>query len=221
MSTVIKAGQRSSPSSDDARRVAFNFEDMGDRAHRYLEQIRGEAEKILQQARRQAAEIQRRAEEEGRQTAMQAMEKTAEEKVGQQVRTLLPAIKQAAGEIEQAKAAWMSYWESNAVHLAVAIAKRIIRREVENEPEIQLEWIREALRLATGSAEMTLRLHPEDRATLGNHAQQIAQAVSGAGQVNIVADESIAAGGCRVDTKFGSIDQQIEAQLSRIEEELT
>jgi flagellar assembly protein FliH len=38
--------------------------------------------------------------------------------------------------------------------------------------------------------------------------------------VRIVADESITAGGCRVDTEFGSLDQQLEAQLARITEEL-
>jgi len=36
-----------------------------------------------------------------------------------------------------------------------------------------------------------------------------------------VADPDITPGGCRVDTQFGSIDQQLETQLARIEEELT
>ena len=37
----------------------------------------------------------------------------------------------------------------------------------------------------------------------------------------IVADPAITLGGCRVETRFGIIDQQFEAQLKRIEEELT
>jgi flagellar biosynthesis/type III secretory pathway protein FliH len=36
----------------------------------------------------------------------------------------------------------------------------------------------------------------------------------------IVADDAISIGGCRVETKFGAIDQQVESQLRRIEEEL-
>ena len=36
-----------------------------------------------------------------------------------------------------------------------------------------------------------------------------------------MADPEIARGGCRVETRFGTIDQQFEAQLARIEEELT
>ena len=37
----------------------------------------------------------------------------------------------------------------------------------------------------------------------------------------IVADPEITTGGCRVETQFGMIDQQFEAKLERIEEELT
>ena len=36
----------------------------------------------------------------------------------------------------------------------------------------------------------------------------------------IVADDAVSPGGCCVKTKFGVIDQQIESQLRRIEEEL-
>ena len=37
----------------------------------------------------------------------------------------------------------------------------------------------------------------------------------------ITADATISRGGCRVETRFGTIDQQFESQLKRIEEELT
>ena len=36
----------------------------------------------------------------------------------------------------------------------------------------------------------------------------------------LVADPQITQGGCRVETRFGVIDQQFEAQLARIEDEL-
>jgi flagellar biosynthesis/type III secretory pathway protein FliH len=36
----------------------------------------------------------------------------------------------------------------------------------------------------------------------------------------VVADESISPGGCRIETRYGEVDQQIEAQLRRIEEDL-
>ncbi len=44
--------------------------------------------------------------------------------------------------------------------------------------------------------------------------------MSGLGETQIVADASVSPGGCRVETRFGSIDQTFEAQLARVEEEL-
>jgi len=37
----------------------------------------------------------------------------------------------------------------------------------------------------------------------------------------VIADQSISRGGCRVETPKGAIDQQFETQLARIAEELT
>ena len=50
--------------------------------------------------------------------------------------------------------------------------------------------------------------------------QLLVQEMSGLGETQIVADASVSPGGCRVETRFGSIDQTFEAQLARVEEEL-
>jgi flagellar biosynthesis/type III secretory pathway protein FliH len=41
------------------------------------------------------------------------------------------------------------------------------------------------------------------------------------GPAEIVANETISIGGCRVETVHGTVDQQFEAQLARISSELT
>ena len=43
--------------------------------------------------------------------------------------------------------------------------------------------------------------------------------MAGLGDAELVADPAITPGGCRVETRFGVIDQQFETQLARIEEE--
>jgi flagellar assembly protein FliH len=65
-----------------------------------------------------------------------------------------------------------------------------------------------------------LHLNPADHASLGSQVQRLLMETSGLGPTEIVADAAITAGGCRVETRFGVIDQQFEVQLARIEEEL-
>jgi flagellar biosynthesis/type III secretory pathway protein FliH len=66
-----------------------------------------------------------------------------------------------------------------------------------------------------------LHLNPQDHKNLGTQVRTLIDAMSGLGEAEVVADATIDRGGCRVETRFGSIDQQIESQLARIEEELT
>ena len=56
---------------------------------------------------------------------------------------------------------------------------------------------------------------------MAGNVQMLVQEMSGLAAADMVADEGVSRGGCRVETRFGAIDQQFEAQLARIEEELT
>ena len=137
-----------------------------------------------------------------------------------QLETLLPALREAIAGIEAAKAACLQHWEQAALGVATAIAARVIRREVARTPEITLALVREALELAAGTSDVQLRMHPDDLAALQPHLDRVLAEVGRLGNGQIVPDENISRGGCRVDTRAGTIDQQFEAQLARIEQEL-
>jgi flagellar biosynthesis/type III secretory pathway protein FliH len=217
MATVIKA-------SGPVRGIdgaLFNLDDMSGKANQYLDQIRLQAAKIVQQAQQDADAIRKRAEADGQKAALQAVERITEDKVSKQMSTLLPALRQTVESVAQAKQAWLNHWEKSAVHVACAIAGRVIRREVSNEPAITVQLIREALELAAGSSEIRLKLHPNDFNSLGGQVKRLSEQFSKIGSVAVVSDPEITLGSCRVDTRFGTVDQQFESQLTRIEEELT
>jgi len=216
MAGIIKATGRSEPAAKGALR-AFQFDDVG---RSYLDRVRDEAARIIADAREQAAKIKAKATEEGRQAAIQAAQASLANRLDQQLTSVLAALSQAAQSITHSRQQWQQHWEQHTVELATAIAGRVCRGELGRRPEIKLQWIREALELAAGNAEIVLRLHPDDAAALSSHAETIAKQLTGAAPVKIVADDSLTAGGCRVETQFGSLDQQLEAQLARIQEEL-
>ena len=217
MPTIIRATDRES----GTHAVAFNFDDMTAQANRYLERVRAEAAQIVRRAQEQAAamrgQIRREAEAEGRQAALQAVGQM----VGQQMATALPALNKAVEGIRHAKQTWLKHWEQSAVHVAAAIAQRVLRRELTRQPEVALTLVREALELAAGSTQLRIHLHPDDHRTLAGQVETLAKEMSSVANAELVADPEITRGGCRVETRFGVIDQQFEAQLARIEEELT
>lgn len=216
MAGIIKAAGRVEPRTK-APLGAFHFDDVG---QSYIEHVRAEAARLVSTARQEAAAVRAKATEEGRQAALEAAQATLRTKLDQQLVTILAAIRQAVQGIEHSRQAWQQHWERHVVALAVAIASRLCRRELSREPAITVQWVREALEMAAGNTEVVLRLNPDDHAGLSGQIQAITRELTSLGNVRIVADSTISAGGCRVDTEFGSLDQQLEQQLARIAEEL-
>jgi flagellar biosynthesis/type III secretory pathway protein FliH len=212
MATILRAAEAQS-----APQVAsFNLDDVAAEAADCLAQARIDAAEIVATAEAQAADIRRQAAEAGCKAAMQEFEKM----VAAQVAPAIEALGQTVAELQREKQAWISHWESGAVHLAAAIAAKIIRRELRQQPEITLALVREALDLAAGSPNVRLHLNPEDYKSLGVEIRTLIDAMSALGDAEVTPDATVGQGGCRVETRFGTIDQQIETQLQRIEEEL-
>jgi flagellar assembly protein FliH len=217
MSTIIKSGA----STRNIQQIAFNLEDMKQQAAKYLEQVRAQGAQIVAEAQKQADGVRKRAEEEGKQAAIRAAEKVLDEKVGQRMQTALPALQKVIAGIADAKQAWLGQWERSTVKLATAIAARVVRRLVPDLPEVTLALVREGLEMAAGSSKILIHLHPTDYDTLKGQVDRLTEELQRLGPAEMIADPAVTAGGCRIETLHGVIDQQFEAQLARIEEELT
>jgi flagellar assembly protein FliH len=221
MATIIrKDSPRETPSGRAVQPVAFSFSDMRGQANDYLGTVRIEAAKIVQQAHQQAEQIRRQAEAAGRKAAEAAIERVLDERVGKRMETLLPALEHLVAEMNDTKAQLLGRWEQSGLKVATAIAERIIRRELAQDPHITLDLIADTLRLAAGMTEISLHISPTDYENLGTQITRLAETIGHLAPSAIVADADVTPGGCLVRTKFGEIDQQIEAQLRRIEEEL-
>jgi flagellar assembly protein FliH len=132
----------------------------------------------------------------------------------------LVAARGAVDAICAAREQWLAHWQRAVLSLATAIAERVIRREVERTPEVALALVKESLELAAGSADVRLVMHPDDLAALSGQVERLTAELARLGDATIVTDDSLCRGGCRVETRFGTIDQQIETQLARIALEL-
>jgi flagellar assembly protein FliH len=220
MSGVIKAGDWQG-GGDSLRSVAFNLEDISERAKHYLDSVRREASEIVSKAKQDAQQLQDRAVEGARQVAAKEAEQAFQVKLDEQLQTVLPAVQQAVAAIAQSQQAWLKHWERQTVRLACAISERVIRRELRQSPDISLELIREALELSMGGGRLRLHLNPQDYEAIRSHVSTLTAQIQDLAEADVVADPDVGLGGCRVVTEFGTVDQQIETQLARIEEELT
>ena len=220
MATIIKHNSEHYPSGTRLTAMALDMCDVEGQADQYIHDIQAKAKQIVEEAQQQADSIRKNSEKAGREAAEAAIDRILDEKVAKQMQTLTPALEQAVRQVEDSRQEWLRAWETRTVKLACQIAQRIVQRELKSDPELPLQWIQESLQLCGNAAEIYVRLHPTDHATLGSQVEKLSETFCPAAEAKIVADSSVGLGGCRVDTEFGSVDQQIETQLERIAQEL-
>ncbi len=213
-------------------KVAFNYEDLQRRCDGYIEQIRDQARQILLDAQSEADQMRSTAHglgwdvgvREGREEALKEqqalIDESAARKSAAQLSTTLPALEAAARALDEERNRWLAEWQDAAIQLSVAIAEKILRRELQQRPELVRDSVLEALELAAASPQIQLRMHPIDVENLGEWINKVLASLSPAGSTEIVADPNVSAGGCVVQTQQGTIDAQLETKLSRIAEEL-
>lgn len=213
MPRIIRAGLN--------KAAQFNFEDVASQATACVAQARLEAAQILTQAAEEAEAVRAQAETAGRAAAAEAIDRMVEERVAARFAQLEGALASIKNEAQAARQDWVASWQEQGLKLSLAIARRVIRRELAAQPDIPVTLAEEALQLATGATRMKLLMNPADVRGLADRIQQVLSADASGVPVQLVSDTSIEPGGCRVETEFGAIDQQFTAQLARISEELT
>lgn len=195
------------------------FDELSRRAERCLEEARGQAQSLRKEAALERDALRQELLAELRQEAAAELERRVAAELEERLASLVPTLEESARQLSRAGREARAAEEAACLRVAVAIAERIIRRELRGSSDIPLALVREALELAGGSPTARLLIHPADEPALRPHLAALL-AKRGARSVEVVADPAITSGGCRVETRHGVIDQQIETQLRRMFEEL-
>jgi flagellar assembly protein FliH len=102
--------------------------------------------------------------------------------------------------------------ERQLVELAVAIARRITLHELSIDRTLLAAMARAALDRLGDAAAATIHLNPDDHRAIVPSGDVAPDSAS----VRVVADSSIAPGGCIVQSELGLIDAGLDAQLAEI-----
>ncbi len=142
-------------------------------------------------------------------------ERAGAEAAATRAEAMLRRLARTIEELSDLRRTMIRSTEQEMVRLALAIARRIVRREVAADTTLVLSLARAALdRLGDRNA-VTIRLHPDDCAAMRSQ-----QAELGCAHVTVTPDAGVPRGGCRVETDFGFVDASLDAQLNEIAQAL-
>jgi len=125
---------------------------------------------------------------------------------------MLRRLTETIGELTMLREQMIHQTERQMVQLALAIARRVVQREITLDQDLLVAMARVALDRLGESAQVTVRLNPEDfEATASARTAQWTGT-----QVTVVADARVGRGGCRVESDFGTMNAGADAQIQEI-----
>ncbi len=110
--------------------------------------------------------------------------------------------------------------EQDAYQFSLAVAGRIIKREIARDDEVVVRQVHEAIRRIVGVETITLRIHPEDEVLIRSHRAALLASADTVREVAIESDDTIERGGCIIVSSSGNVDARITTQLRQIDSAL-
>jgi flagellar assembly protein FliH len=155
---------------------------------------------------------------EGEQKGRNDGQKAAFEQALKKIEAPLSALRAGLLQLQRIRHETYRRIENEVVKLAMAIAEKVICREINTDRETVVWVAKEALARVKSPDKLTIKMNPEDLPFLSQTQYQISDFINNIEQVNLVAEAGIERGGCIVETDSGEIDARVEKQLQAIEE---
>jgi flagellar assembly protein FliH len=160
-------------------------------------------EQIQQQARKEGFE-------QGRRDGLQAARK--------EVDTTLQRLEQIMQAMAEPLQAVDEQVESELTQLAIAIARQIIRRELQSDPEQVIGVVRDALSaLPSAARNVYIHLNPQDALLV---REKLVPADDAEMPWKVIDDIALTRGGCRIESATSRIDASVEKRLNSVIAEL-
>ena len=140
-------------------------------------------------------------------------ERAGAEAAASRADAMLRRLAQTLDELQSLRATLIHRTEREVVELSLAIARKVLHREVALDHELMLAMARVALDRLADVATASIRLHPDDFAVTVQARGSAAVTSHG---VQIVSDASVRRGGCVVQSEFGAVDVGISAQIDEL-----
>lgn len=179
-----------------------------DKAEAILEHAHSEARRIGGEAISGSKSVRSEAYKKGYQDGS----KSAKAQTGEALNKILELASQSRIDSEQ----MLRSNEEQTVDLALAIARKIVGRELAKDRGFVVKAVEEAIAGAESRSLVSIKVSPGDLETLTKHWQEAYSGKDGTDKVQIIADPKIERGGCVIETKSGTIDARIGTKFSEV-----
>lgn len=106
------------------------------------------------------------------------------------------------------------------LNLALHIGEKIIKWQVDSNDSVVVEIAKGAIEAAVVREQVIIRVNPMDYALVDCRRDELIKSAGEDVIVNIIRDDSIGRGGCRIESEGSFVDASIDAQFAKVKEAL-
>lgn len=132
--------------------------------------------------------------------------------IGAHIEELTGGLEAARASVERSRRDLLAHSERDVVQLAVAIAKRVIGRELSLDPELIAGLARDGIKALGAEDSVTCAVSSKTAHALG----VLGEWAPNKTRVDVIVDPSLGDGDCQIRGQFGSVDAGVEARLDAI-----
>jgi len=147
------------------------------------------------------------------QQGFQDGQNAARQELGGQIEAMGVRLARTIEELSGLRQRFRHEAEEDVVALAIAIARRILHRELTVAPEALLGLLKAALEKIEVREVHRVRVRPEDAAMVQQHLEKMGLPQ----RVELIADPGLERGAAILDSSRGALDVSVETQLAEIE----
>lgn len=162
---------------------------------------------LISRAQEEAGSIKESAAQEGYQTGIE------------QAQIDIEQLRNSLSNFINAKQEVFEYIAPDILEISIDIARKIVKKEIEQDPEIILGAILDVLKtISRDETKVSIKVNPSQLQLVKANLPGIASSIGLEAKTNIVSDDTIEMGGCILHTSNGIVDATIDTQLEIIKE---
>jgi flagellar assembly protein FliH len=212
----------------EAQKAAFaEVKRQTDEAQVIRQQAEEDAERIVMEARNKGAELEHEirqnleaerkgARDQGREEGRSEGFKDGKAEVDRLIERTQIVLERAQDKRKDI----LNESEKEIVDLVLLITRKVVKVISENQRDIIVSNVIEALRKVRAKGNIIIRVNLADLKLATEHKQEFIKVMEGASSVQIAEDSTVDPGGCIIETDFGEIDARIASQLAELESKI-
>lgn len=177
-------------------------------------------QQIDDQALERIKEVQEQAYKEAYELGKIEGSERAFEEMRQNLQQQIESLGQLLSSMEKMKNNLLQQNEGSLVRLVYEIAKRVVLSEIENKDDTVLKILKQIVPSMQTDEQMVVNVSPRDFAMIEKSKGKLGRDFEFLERLKLGAAETIADGGCVIETNYGTIDATIEQRLEKAWETL-